>query len=82
MKSKDVRLTKRKENKVYINEEAIPRNNCRGRIGFTFCRYSTSCESNANRECPVLKMLDKLAYYEDLEEQGRLIIKKEVLNNE
>ena len=82
MKSKDVRLTKRQENKVFINEEAIPRKNCRGRIGFHFCRYGASCENIFNRKCPVLKMLDKLAYYEDLEEQGRLVIKKEVLNNE
>ena len=68
------RLTKRHCDKVYINKETIPREDCEGRFGFHFCQYGYKCRSLVERKCPVLRIFDKLAYYEDLEEQGRLIV--------
>ena len=68
------RLTIRKGNKTYINSDTIPRKNCEGKYGFHFCKNATKCRSIVDRKCPVLRILDKLAYYEDLEEQGKLII--------
>ena len=68
------RLTKRQGTYVYINKDTIPRKDCEGKMGFHFCQYERKCRSIVQRKCPVLRVLDKLAYYEDLEEQGRLIV--------
>lgn len=59
------RLTKRKGTFVFINTETIPRSNCKGEFGFKFCKYSDSCPNLANRKCPILMILDRLAKYED-----------------
>ena len=62
-----VRLTKRVGTKVYFNTDTIPRDDCCGEFGFTWCKYAKRCPSVANRKCPVLRVLDKLADYEDAE---------------
>jgi hypothetical protein len=64
------RLTKRVGDKVYINTDTIPRNYCDGDFGFQWCRYAKSCPSVRERTCPVLRVLDKLAEYEDKDEKG------------
>lgn len=64
------RLTKRKGNHVYINTETIPRDNCYGEYGFHFCQYSHTCPNIADRKCPMLMVLDRLAEYEDEAEKG------------
>lgn len=72
MGNKKIRLTKRNGSGVYINAEALPRDTCKGEFGFQFCQYASNCPQIAQRKCPVLKILDKLAYYEDLEAEGKL----------
>ena len=62
------RLTKRAGNKVYINADAIQRKDCIGEFGFHYCQYSTECPSVISRKCPILRVLDRLAEYEDKEE--------------
>lgn len=61
------RMTKRKGNHVYINTEVIPRKWCKGESGFMMCQYQNNCSSVAERTCPFLMVLDKLADYEDRE---------------
>ena len=63
------RLTKRVGSKVYINVDTIPRKTCPGEFGFSWCQYAKGCPSVRNRKCPVLRVLDKLAEYEDAEEK-------------
>lgn len=70
-KSKYVRLTKRVHNKVFFNEAVINREDCEGDYGFRFCELAYKCKSAKNRKCPVLRCLDRLAYFEDLKEKNR-----------
>lgn len=63
-----MRLTKRKGKHVYINTEVIPRIWCKGESGFMMCQYQNRCDSVAERTCPALMVLDKLADLEDKEE--------------
>ena len=63
------RLTKRKGRFVYINEDAIPRDDCYGEFGFSWCQHARTCPSVSTRKCPILRVLDKLAEYEDEEER-------------
>lgn len=67
------RLTKRSGNFVFINTDVLPRTNCKGEYGFKFCQYSNSCPSIVNRKCPVLKIIDKLAEYEDKAEKCEIV---------
>ena len=67
------RLTKRSGGKVYINTDAIHRTDCCGEFGFRFCQYAVSCPNVVNRKCPVLRVLDKLADYEDREEIEKVL---------
>lgn len=62
------RLTKRVGTRTYVNTDVIPREECNGEYGFTFCKYVKTCPNIVTRTCPVLKLLDKLADYEDKEE--------------
>lgn len=64
------RLTKRKGSFVFINTDVIPRSNCKGAYGFKPCQFMATCSSVANRKCPILMILDRLAEYEDKEEKG------------
>ncbi len=64
------RLTKRKGGNVYLNSDVLPRSDCKGEFGFMFCQKANECENVKNRKCPVLKVLDRLAEYEDKAEQA------------
>lgn len=69
------RLTKRAGKKVYLKENLISKKECAQReFGIDFCQKGSKCDSLRDRKCPVLRVLDKLAYYEDLEEQGKIIV--------
>lgn len=65
-----MRLTERDGDKVWF-AQGRPR-------GFLcprdFCDNAYGCDKVKDRTCPYLRLLDKLAAYEDAEEQGRLII--------
>ena len=65
-----MRLTKRDGHKVWF-AHGRPR-------GFlcpqNFCDNAYGCDKVKDRVCPYLQLLDKLAAYEDAEEQGRLVI--------
>lgn len=63
------RLTKRVGVNVFFNTDTIPRDNCTGEYGFQWCKYAKSCPSVRNRKCPILRVLDKLADYEDADER-------------
>ena len=67
------RITKRHGKKVFINEEVFPRENCRAPFGTPFCKYAETCPKIKTRECHLLRMIDKLADYEDREEAAKLI---------
>ena len=65
-----MRLTKRKGKFVFINTEAIPRSSCKGEYGFIPCQFMRNCSNVATRQCPILKILDRLADFEDKEENA------------
>lgn len=71
------RLTKRVGKKVYINDDVIHRSDCEGEFAFHFCKYTENCSSFTNRKCPVLRVLDKLADYEDKEEAEKVLKERE-----
>ena len=64
------RLTRRDGNKVWF-AHGRPR-------GFlcpdNFCFNAFSCDKVKSLTCPYLQLLDKLADYEDAEEQGRIVM--------
>lgn len=64
-----MRLTKRDGHEVWF-AHGRPR-------GFLcpqkFCDNAYGCDKVKDRVCPYLQLLDKLAAYEDAEEQGRLV---------
>lgn len=63
------RLTNRADGKVYLGKR--PRGAlCPG----VFCKNGRTCEMVSARTCPYLAALDRLALYEDAEEEGRLIL--------
>ena len=64
------RLTKRVGKKVYINTDTILREDCVGEFAFQYCQYAKGCPSVRNRKCPVLRVLDRLAEYEDEAEKA------------
>lgn len=54
------RLTKRDDGGVYFAGTA-PEALCSG----SFCEYGGPCTYRADRSCPILRMVDRLAEYED-----------------
>lgn len=65
------RLTKRSGKSTYLKSELVKY--CNGKRVDNFCKYAHNCASVSQRKCPILQVMDKLAYYEDLEEQGNFI---------
>ncbi len=70
-----VRLTTRKGNCVFLTDEQ--KDFCQtqthtSKYGRGELKCANNCAAYRKRECPVLKVFDKLACYEDLEAEGKL----------
>ena len=63
-----MRLTKRVNGMVFFNEGVISTEKCPEYV-CRYCRRALFCKKVEERKCPFLMVLDKLADFEDAEEQ-------------